>query len=109
MEPRHFVPIKTLPFPTFRRILEVLRVKWRNSTPFAATFTRARKRKYRDFIFSGENRTHNLSLLQYTLARCSCTTTGLLTFLFADADIDKKIIVDFYMNHNLPFVIFPIF
>ena len=29
---RHSVPIKTSPFPTFRRILEALRVEWRNST-----------------------------------------------------------------------------
>ena len=30
---RHFVPIKTPPFHTFRRILEALCVKWQNLTP----------------------------------------------------------------------------
>ena len=30
---RHTVPVKTIPFRTFRRIIVALRVQWRNLTP----------------------------------------------------------------------------
>ena len=64
---RHYVPIKTLPVSTFRRILETLLVEWRNSTPCFASFPEG---KYENteynyiFHFPEKERTHNLSRLQ---------------------------------------------
>ena len=54
---RPFVLIETLPFLTFCRILEKLRVEWRNSTS-------TQNIKY--FIFSSRYRTHNQSRCSHT-------------------------------------------
>ena len=53
----------TTAFFTFRRVLEALRVEWRNSTPhFTSTPERRNVNKY--FISSSGDRTHNQSILQ---------------------------------------------
>ena len=57
---RHYVPIKTLPLPTFRQILRTLRVEWRNST----------------LRFASLHKKHNLSRLQSH----ACATTGLKAY-----------------------------
>ena len=60
-------PVKHTPFPTFCRILEVLRVKWQNLMQRFILTPEQRNgninlSKY--FISSGGDRTHNQSILQ---------------------------------------------
>ena len=61
------VLIKTHPFLTFRRILEALRIEWRNSTPsFAWTpWRRNGNMNFNKYLISSSgDRTHNQSHLQ---------------------------------------------
>ena len=61
---RHSVPIKTVPFPTFRRILELLRDEVRNSTPCFASLPERGNENVKYYIFSSGNGTYNQSYLQ---------------------------------------------
>ena len=63
---KHSVSIKTLPFSTFRRILEALRLEWRESTPRKFLFMR------RYFVFTCfYNKIYYLSIKKLTLKNIS--------------------------------------
>ena len=70
----HSYPIKT--FPTFCRILEVVRVKWRNSTLWFASLLEERKTLNIKYIIFFEWESNPQSA--FTVAHlCTCTTTSL--------------------------------
>ena len=54
-------------FPTFHRILEALRVEWRNSTPLYASTRNRNKNFNKYFISSSGDWTHNRGVVVATL------------------------------------------